>query len=156
MPDHDDANQSDQNNEPDHIRDLRAKAKEADELRTRLAKVERDHAFSQALGSDAEQPGVAKYFMPAYDGELTKEAIRAAALEAGFIRANQNQGQQQDPDLAAHQRMADASNGAGGGSSPNWQDALSEADRIPDRAEREAAILAVVEKNGGVTSRNMQ
>lgn len=151
MPD--DVFDDDQTNEPEHIRDLRAKAKETDDLRARLAQVERDHAFSQALGQAAETPGVKKYFMPGYDGELTKEAIRAAATEAGFL---QQPAPTPDPDLAAHQRMADASSGAGSPAAPNWQDALAEADRIQNPAEREAAILSVVEKHGGQTSRNIQ
>ena len=52
--------------------------------------------------------------------------------------------------------MASAAGGADGPGKVDWREALAEADRIPNEAEREAAILSVVERYGGTTSRTAQ
>jgi hypothetical protein len=56
---------------------LKAKAEEASAAARKLAFVE--------AGVDPSLP-VAKYFMKGYDGELTADAIRQAAIEAQIIR----------------------------------------------------------------------
>lgn len=104
------------------IRQLEEKAKKATELEARLAEMERRAAFSEALGTAAADPKV-KYFIKGYDGELTSEAIRAEALVAGVLvtpleapPADQ-QNQQNAPtqsEMAAHARMAAASEGSQG------------------------------------------
>lgn len=138
-----------------HIRELEAQAKESRELKAQLAQMERDNAFAKALGPAADSPG-AKYFVKAYDGELTVDAIKAAATEGGFLQTSQSLNTPPPPDLSGHQRIADASAGASAPVSGGWQDDMAEADRIPNQAEREAAILSVVEKHGGYTNRNTQ
>lgn len=142
------------------IRQLEEKAKRAAELEQRLATVERDAAFAKALGTAATDPKM-KYFVAAYDGELTPEAIRNEAVSAGFLGvkepdATDQISQQHSNDLAAHDRMTQAAAGADGPGQTTWQQALADADRIQNQAEREAAILDVVERFGGVTSRTAQ
>ena len=142
-------------------RDLRhqlaERAREAEELRAQLEATKRDAEFSKALGPDADAPWV-KYFRSGYDGDVNADAIRQAASDAGFLTPVNQQsprGQQSD-DLAAHGRMAANAAGGPGAAQGSWQEALAEADRIPNEAEREAAILSVVEQYGGVTSRTAQ
>src|SRR5262249_7677616 len=59
--------------------------------------LKRENAFLKA-GINTEDPKLA-YFYKGYDGELTTEAILAAATSAGFIQA-----QQQDPAHQANQQ----------------------------------------------------
>jgi hypothetical protein len=98
-----------------HIRDLEAKAKRADELEAQLAEAQRDAAFTQALGPSTD-PRL-DYFRRGYQGDVNPEAIRQAATQAGFL-ATESQPPPPAPnaspqDLAAHARMAAASDGAG-------------------------------------------
>lgn len=65
------------------LRNLRKKAKSADDAERRAAKAERELAFAKA-GLDLGDPKVG-YFVKGYDGELTPEAIRATAVELGFV-----------------------------------------------------------------------
>jgi hypothetical protein len=62
------------------------------EKATREAQRERDEAKREAAflraGIDVEDPKT-KYFVKGYDGELTRDAIRAAAIEAGYSEAPQ-------------------------------------------------------------------
>jgi len=101
------------------IRQLEEKAKKATELEARLAEMERRAAFSEALGTAAADPKV-KYFIKGYDGELTAEASRAEALEAGVLAPPQDRTTEDKPnaptagEMAAHARMAAASEGSGG------------------------------------------
>lgn len=103
-----------------HIRDLEAKARRAEELEARLAEAEKNAAFTQALGTDSD-PRL-DYFRRGYQGEMTPDAIRQAAEEAGFLSAASPPTQPETPppppgpsaaDMAAHARMAAASDGAG-------------------------------------------
>lgn len=103
------------------IKALEEKAKKAGELETRLAEMERRSAFLEA-GVSPSDPR-AKYFTKGYDGELTTEAIRAEAEAAGLFApsgqdtTDQQTQQRNDPtpqEMAAHARMAAASEGSGG------------------------------------------
>lgn len=134
------------------IRELRRKAKDAD----RLPSLERENAFLKA-GVNVEDPKF-KYFVKAYDGDLTTAAIKAELAEAGLASTSPPppQNEPEPEDLTGHARMAANAAGGSGAGTQSWQDALAEADRIPDPVEREAAILSVVEKHGGVTSRTAQ
>jgi hypothetical protein len=57
------------------------------------AEAERKLAFVEA-GIDLAAPG-AKYFVKGYEGDLSPEAIRAAAEEASLIRKADTSGEQQ-------------------------------------------------------------
>lgn len=67
--------------------ELKARADEA-------AAAARELAFVKA-GIDPDLP-VAKYFMKGYDGEISVEAIRSAAIEAQIIRDAQAEQNQQE------------------------------------------------------------
>lgn len=67
---------------------MRKQEKELKELREQLAagqQASRELAFVKA-GVDTTKPG-AKYFVKGYEGELTVDAIKAAAVEEGFLQA---------------------------------------------------------------------
>lgn len=101
------------------IRQLEEKAKKATELEARLVEMERRAAFSEALGTAATDPKV-KYFIKGYDGELTAEAIRNEALEAGVLASPAQQATEQpdnqptSAEMAAHARMQASAEGASG------------------------------------------
>lgn len=116
MADHDDDQDQTDLVPRSQIRQLEEKAKKATELEARLAEMERRAAFSEALGSSANDPKI-KYFIKGYDGELSAEAIRAEALEAGVLAPSQERTNDDTPtnaEMAAHARMNAASEGAGG------------------------------------------
>ena len=93
------------------IKSLRRAASGKKKLEQELNELKRELAFAKA-GLAMDDPKL-KYFVKGYDGEMTAEAIREAALEAGFI-ASQSQGE--DPGLAsageAQHRVMSASSGA--------------------------------------------
>lgn len=101
--------------ESPNIRQLRDKAKragdaerEASEAREQLQALQREVEFRKA-GIDPDDPK-AKYFAKAYDGDLTAEAIKAEAEQAGILQppAEQTPGDEQN----AWQRTASAAQGA--------------------------------------------
>jgi hypothetical protein len=80
----------------------------------------REAAFLRA-GIDPEaKEGMAPYFVSGYKGDLTPDAIKAAALAAGILQATPPTPeqvaaqQQQAADLAASQRIGGAANAAQG------------------------------------------
>lgn len=151
----DDEDSQDEPSPRDLRQQLAQRAKEAEELRAQLEATKRDAEFTRALGDNADAPWV-KYFRSGYDGDINADAIRRAAAEAGFLTAANQPPREQPDDLAAHGRMAANAAGGPGAAQVGWQDALAEADRISDPVERENAILSVVERFGGVTSRTAQ
>jgi hypothetical protein len=92
------------------IRSLRAAAKGKKQLEQELAELKRELAFAKA-GLPMNDPKM-NYFIKGYDGELSAEAIRQAALEAGFLASQPNE---PDPQLAAtgaaQQRVMQAASG---------------------------------------------
>ncbi len=102
-----------------HIRQLEERAKQAKDLEAQLVAMQRENAFAKALGN-ADHPA-RTYFEKGYDGELTPDAIRTAAKDAGLFAARETQGtpdnepnQPTSAEMAAQARMAAASDGAGG------------------------------------------
>lgn len=73
----------------------------------------RETAFLRA-GIDPEAKGIAAYFVKGYDGDLSPEAIKAAATEAGVLQPAPPtaQDQRQQESLAASQRVASFSQDA--------------------------------------------
>lgn len=139
-----------------HIRQLEEQAKRAKDLEAQVVQLQRENVFTKALGGTSH-PGV-RYFQQGYDGPLEVDAIRTAATEAGFISTSEESAAQPTPgpDPALVNQFNAASQGASAAGRQSWQEALVEADRIADETEREAAILSVVERFGGVTSRTAQ
>lgn len=115
-------------------RGLRRAANKSKKLEAELAELRRELAFAKA-GIPMDDPKM-KYFIKGYDGELDADAIKTAALEAGFLAS-----QQQAPDpMQAHvaesqNRVMSASAGA-----------------VYEDASEEAALarLEVAMQEGGV------
>lgn len=94
-------------------RDLRAVAKRGKKALAENEQLRRELAFTKA-GINPDDPRM-KYFVRGYDGELSADAIKTAALEAGFL-------QQEAPapvpvaveqaDFSAQERVMQASAGA--------------------------------------------
>jgi hypothetical protein len=130
------------------IRQLEEKAKKAGELEARLAEMERRAAFSEALGTAATDPKV-KYFIKGYDGELTPEAIRAEALEAGVLQppqertTDQTQNQPSSQEMAAHARMQASAEGAQGNRPIDLLEALG-----PRGSKKPEEITAILRQAG--------
>lgn len=96
---------------------LKAKAEAASAAERKLAFVE--------AGIDPSLP-VAKYFMKGYDGELTPEAIKSAAIEAQIIQDTQKQ--QMQADAAKWSRTNEAAAGNTTGEAPvDWATRIANA-----------------------------
>ena len=117
--------------------------KEAKELRKQVAEfavTQRELAFAKA-GIDPASPQ-AKYFVKGYDGDLTPEAIRAAAEEAQLITP---QPVQVDPDKAAWQQTNRIAAGAETASEgPSWVKRIRDA----SSAEEISNIFAEAQAQG--------
>ena len=68
---------------PEDFKNMRAAANRAGKLEKENGSLKRENAFLKA-GIPMDDPKMS-YFVKGYDGELTGEAIRQAALDAGFI-----------------------------------------------------------------------
>ncbi len=66
------------------IKELRARAKSADEAEARAAAAERNLAFAEA---GIPKDGMGSYFRDAYKGDLDPDAIKAEAVNAGLLGA---------------------------------------------------------------------
>lgn len=92
------------------IKSLRRAANSKKKLEQELNELKRELAFAKA-GLPMDDPKM-NYFVKAYDGEMSADAIREAALSAGFLAS---QTQSEDPSLvaaaAAQNRVMSASSG---------------------------------------------
>ena len=132
----DDFDQDLDNEEQESASDLRRAARRGAKAQKELEMLRKELAFYKA-GISIDDPKM-RYFVKGYDGEMTAEAIRAAALEAGFIASQQpeqvDEGVQQQV-FSAQQRVMAASAGA----------------MVPDNSE--AAALSMMEQameEGGI------
>ena len=158
------ADDRDQNNNDDdgdlvprsHIKGLEEKARRADELAAENEQLKKDSVFDKAL-TGIDHPGL-PYFKTGYAGDLTPEAIRQAAIEAGFAQADTEPTappatNQQPSDFAAHQRMSAAQVGAAPPPPFDPIDAINQA-KTPEE------VMAIVrdhgEKYGVIDARNFQ
>lgn len=93
------------------IKSLRRAASGKKKLEQELAELRRELAFAKA-GLPMDDPKM-NYFIKGYDGEMTAEAIRQSALEAGFLASQSSASE--DPVVsaaaAAQQRVMSASSG---------------------------------------------
>ena len=92
------------------IKSLRRAANSKKKLEQELAEAKRLLAFARA-GIDPDDPKM-RYFVKGYDGELTAEAVREAAAEAGFLAPAPSSNAQQASVAAAQDRIVNASAGA--------------------------------------------
>jgi hypothetical protein len=88
-----------------NIRALEKAAKAGQQAQAELAALRREMTFRE-VGIDPSN-AAHKYFIKGYDGETTPEAIRAAAAEAGFLKAATEQAppQSQPQTLPPHPDM---------------------------------------------------
>lgn len=89
---------------------LRRTRKEKEKAEQEAQKARRELAFLKA-GLNTDDPKTS-YFVKGYEGEVTTEAIRKAAMEAGFLEAPPEEPVDQQT-LDATGRVASASSGAG-------------------------------------------
>lgn len=109
MPEDDETTENHPSSED--FKELRAKAKRADEAERQLAGLTRKFAFLES-GLPADMPG-RTFFEKGYDGDLTGEAIRKAAQEAGLWKPPEPEPQVPPSERAAHEAINAASAGAG-------------------------------------------
>lgn len=119
------------------IRSLEQKAARADAA-------ERELAFAKA-GVDLADPKLS-YFVKGYSGDLTPDAIKQEAVNAGFLAAPQANDEQaaRDTELDAHDRLGSA---AAGASTPDKID-LGQKMREAFAAEGQAGVLRVYREAG--------
>lgn len=127
------------------LRGLEAAAREGRKAQAELAQVQRDLALTRAGIPDT---GPGKLFLKAYDGELTQDAILAAATEYGIIGDKTNP-PPSEAELAALARM---SNNAAGGQSAPGQDIMAEL--LAATNEREVMAVATKYDLKGIDLRN--
>ena len=105
-----DSNEVDAAGDGGDIKSLRRAANGKKQLEKELNDLKRELAFAKA-GLPMNDPKM-NYFVKGYDGDMTAEAIRQAALESGFLAS---QGQENDSVIsnaaAAQQRVMSASSG---------------------------------------------
>ena len=131
---------SDQNPVRARMKQLEKEAKELRKQVAEFAVTQRELAFAKA-GIDPASPQ-AKYFVKGYDGDLTPEAIRAAAEEAQLITP---QPVQADPDKAAWQQTNRIAAGAETASEgPSWVKRIRDA----SSAEEISNIFAEAQAQG--------
>ena len=99
---------------------LRKQTKATKQAEAKAAAKDREVAFLRAgIDPDAKE-GIVGYFAKGYDGDMTPDAIKAAAQAAGVLQApaptpeQQAVQQQQAAELAASGRIAGAANAAQG------------------------------------------
>lgn len=104
-----DSNEVDAVGDGGDIKSLRRAANGKKQLEKELADLKRELAFSKA-GLPMNDPKMS-YFVKGYDGDMTAEAIRQAALEAGFLASQGQDNSVIDNAAAAQQRVMSASSG---------------------------------------------
>lgn len=113
------------------VKSLQGQVKDLGEKASTGETAARDLAFYRA-GVDPEDPK-AKWFVKGYDGDLETEAVKAAAIEAGFITAEDSPPPPAD-DSAALGRIVDASAPRVPTGEPSLDDRIKAAERDGDYA----------------------
>ena len=150
----DDGNQIQSSHIRKRMKDLEAKANEAEALKTELAKRDLDLAFARAGVPD---DGVGALLRRAYDGDPNPEAIRAEAAKygiAGFSSAPANDGA--DDELAAL-RAAQSATSITNGEANISPDILfrQELDQAKTAAEAQAIIAKFQAQQPGMFVRSV-
>lgn len=114
MSDQYDENDDQQDDGNEDFKNLRAKAKKADTYERENVTLKRELAFVKA-GVPLDDPKMS-YFVRGYDGDLDPQAIKDAAVEAGFMSAPV---QQVDPAVEQAKAGQAAVVAAGAGSVPS-------------------------------------
>ena len=95
---------------PGDIKSLRQAASGKKQLEKELLETKRLLAFARA-GIDPDDPRM-KYFVKGYEGDLTAQAVREAATEAGFITVKSSEGKVPQEIAEAQDRVVSAAVGA--------------------------------------------
>ncbi len=133
---------------PENLKGLRDAAKRSDGYKAEAEAAKRELAFVKA-GIDTDNKALS-YFAKAYDGELDSGAIKAAAIEAGFLQAQADPGQQQ---AQAGQQAITNVNQAGSNAHGNaQQDAFAEMRKAGESGDTNA-MAAVAARYGIPTIR---
>ena len=108
------------------MKKLERDLQERDKQLAEAAAAQRELAFLKA-GVPADNP-MAKYFVKGYDGEITADAIRSAAQEAGLIATEQAKDERSQQEQQAWGRLQKASR-AGEKSEPSvdWNAKINQA-----------------------------
>ena len=104
-----DSDETDSQEVDEAPRGLRRAANKSKKLEQELANARRELAFTKA-GINPDDPKM-KYFVKGYDGDFTADAVRQAAVEAGFLASNEPN-QQIQTNMASQERVMQASAGA--------------------------------------------
>ena len=106
-----DTDEVDESEASESPRGLRRAANKGKKLESENQQLKRELAFFKA-GIDTDDPRM-KYFAKGYEGELTADAVRQAAMDAGFIQTQSAAQNSQNQEIAsAQQRVLTASAGA--------------------------------------------
>lgn len=106
-----DTDEVDESEASESPRGLRRAANKGKKLESENQQLKRELAFFKA-GIDTDDPRM-KYFAKGYDGEMTAEAVRQAAMDAGFLQTQSAAQNAQNLEVAsAQERVLTASAGA--------------------------------------------
>jgi len=120
--------------ESPNLRQLREKAKQADELAKENAALKLERAFDKAKLPDSK---TADYFRKTYTGDTSEDAIRNAAIEAGVI---EDTGGASTEEIQGATAMQAAATGGTPPAPGNYEEELA-------NAGTEAEALAVMRKH---------
>jgi hypothetical protein len=124
--------------------ELRQAKRAAKQAETKAQQAQRELAFYKA-GLPIDDPKT-QYFVKGYEGDLAPEAIKQAAVEAGFLAAQQEQAPEQQQAVAAQQRIAVAGS-AGVPNQTGEAAALSMLDEAYQQGGA-AAVMAALAQQG--------
>lgn len=142
----DNYNEVDDNGDEDDFKNLRAKAKKADQYERELATLKRENAFIKA-GVPMDDPRMG-YFVKGYEGDLEPDKIRSAAIEAGFMAAPV---QEADPAVEQAQQGQQRVMAAASGTEPVNDQAGVQYGMQQAAAEGGLAGLSAFTKQYGIT-----
>lgn len=128
------------------FKNLRAKARKASKIEQENLRLRRENAFMKA-GLPLDDPKMG-YFVKGYEGDLDPDAIRRAAIEAGFIAAP---AQDQDPRIAEAQQGQAAVMALSAGAETGFDDQSSLYQMEQAYAEGGIEGLSAVTQQYGVT-----
>lgn len=143
--DDDDTDLDLEEDEHEGIKNLRAQAKKAAQWQKKAEALEREVL---GMKSGLKPSKMTDLFLKTYEGELTVDAVRAAAAELGLIAEEQGESDgsnQNSEERAAHERISKASAGAKGDDTWDYEAAIK-------NAKTQDEVLAAYRRKGGQVS----
>ena len=125
------------------LKDAQKQAKEADDLRNRIAEMERREAIRGAGLS--LNPRQEKALLASHDGEINADSLKATAAELGFIAAASQEPDTPADEQAAHQRMSLVGGGGAGDGKVDFTAAIA-------NAKSDDEVQALYRQAGGVVT----